>query len=782
MENQDLSENICSTCKDEFDYKLKTSVNIACGDAHCLKCLSFISPQDMTYFCFGCEEDVKITDKIRSRIKNLLNQHQRINLICKLHNDQNANQYCTKCHTYACKQCAKEQHQLHEDLLEIVAYDKLQNKIKSTIGTAQKEIEKLNLLIDKLQLFELEAQNVDFQEFQNIINSITTREDMVQAEETNQSIPSNLSLSDSRDPIANIEEIKTQQFSQSKSKEEEKHSSSLISSQNAECTESNKNQFIKGEPSIQSQSNNEFNYYNSNLSSQVRSIHMGQQMSNNLIFNNQIQAQSAIQQQITQQQIIQSPRVSQNQQLVQERNQLSVGNIQIEEEVKADVSFDAFGCKAIISENFKILNLIRNNSYDPMSIKRQRVKFSYLCFEFLDDMLLISLKLKTLKQYYCQVFLDFEFVDKYCNIYINTTIQVWHNVLSEIENYMPCMHIVPMRDIQRGYEQMLIKAFIENHSRYWNDQQIRVNISSLSDPKLSKYLYTGDSIYSQENEPELIANQGVIVIFLLKRNLTELHNVVQLIYGFVLREYQNLYDLFKLCDETDFTKRAHIAVYLKNKKLIDMSLSILGYQDKQVDYRTHKQKIYVRATQNEYDDFVQDVRQDILSVQTKTLSLKLRIHFMKTYLGNGFTLQQKVQNMFNVYVSETFREVTIIDDKTNLERQVCEYVSIPDNIQMLIQQEHQYRVQVTGVMIDEAVKYIMSIHSDYIFKEMKINYMSPLQHAQLIQRINQIKVQYPVVVCLVQGILYIYGEKSNGQFDEFQKKLIALIPKNPKRN
>eukprot|EP00347_Sterkiella_histriomuscorum_P001613 403371360 len=434
---------------------------------------------------------------------------------------------------------------------------------------------------------------------------------------------------------------------------------------------------------------------------------MGQQMSNNLIFNNQIQAQSAIQQQITQQQIIQSPRVSQNQQLVQERNQLSVGNIQIEEEVKADVSFDAFGCKAIISENFKILNLIRNNSYDPMSIKRQRV------------------------------FLDFEFVDKYCNIYINTTIQVWHNVLSEIENYMPCMHIVPMRDIQRGYEQMLIKAFIENHSRYWNDQQIRVNISSLSDPKLSKYLYTGDSIYSQENEPELIANQGVVVIFVLKRNLTELHNVVQLIYGFVLREYQNLYDLFELCDETDFTKRAHIAVYLKNKKLIDMSLSILGYQDKQ----------------------------DILSVQTKTLSLKLRIHFMKTYLGNGLTLQQKVQSMFNVYVSETFRVVTMIDDKTNLERQ-----------------EHQYRVQVTGVMIDEAVKYIMSIHSDYIFKEMKISYMSPLQHAQLIQRINQIKVQYPVVVCLVQGILYIYGEKSNGQFDEFQKKLIALIPKNPKRN
>jgi hypothetical protein len=100
---------------------------------------------------------------------------------------------------------------------------------------------------------------------------------------------------------------------------------------------------------------------------------------------------------------------------------------------------------------------------------------------------------------------------------------------------------------------------------------------------------------------------------------------------------------------------------------------------------------------------------------------------MKTYLNKGLTLQQKVNNKFNVFVSEVFRVVTKINEETGKEHQICEYVTIPDKI--LINQEHQYQIQVTGVLVNEAVNYIKTVISDYSLVELKLSYMNPTQTA-----------------------------------------------------
>lgn len=149
---------------------------------------------------------------------------------------------------------------------------------------------------------------------------------------------------------------------------------------------------------------------------------------------------------------------------------------------------------------------------------------------------------------------------------------------------------------------------------------------------------------------------------------------------FLQNEYQNLYDLFELCEETDFAKRAHIAVYLKKTLMIDQALAKRGCKHKIIDYKIHKQRIFVRASQAEYDLFFNEVSAAVKSVSTKRLSLKLRFHIMKTYLSKGLTLQQKVSNKFNVFVSEIFKVVTKSSEENDHEHQICEYVPLPDKI------------------------------------------------------------------------------------------------------
>jgi hypothetical protein len=94
--------------------------------------------------------------------------------------------------------------------------------------------------------------------------------------------------------------------------------------------------------------------------------------------------------------------------------------------------------------------------------------------------------------------------------------------------------------------------------------------------------------YGPENEPDEIHNKGVLVLFILRRDQTELNQVKKMINNFIMNEYQNLYDLFELCEEPDFAKRAHIAVYLKKCLLIDQALARKSYHKKVIDYKIHK--------------------------------------------------------------------------------------------------------------------------------------------------------------------------------------------------
>lgn len=133
---------------------------------------------------------------------------------------------------------------------------------------------------------------------------------------------------------------------------------------------------------------------------------------------------------------------------------------------------------------------------------------------------------------------------------------------------MPLISLHPMRDIKRGFEQLLINAFIENYNKHWNERKFRVSFTSITDTRIAPAVFDF-SQYTQDNEPEDIKDKGALVLFLLKRDKQELAIVKKLIDGFIMNEYQNLYDLFDLCEEPDFAKRAHIAVYLKKTLLID---------------------------------------------------------------------------------------------------------------------------------------------------------------------------------------------------------------------
>ena len=122
-------------------------------------------------------------------------------------------------------------------------------------------------------------------------------------------------------------------------------------------------------------------------------------------------------------------------------------------------------------------------------IEEKYAKFSYVCFQFLDDMLIISIKLENLKQHYPQQFIDFEMVERVCNIYMDVNAPNWEKALDDIEDCMPIASLFPLRDIKRGFEQQFINAFIENYNKYWNEKKFRVSFTSISDTRIHNEVY-----------------------------------------------------------------------------------------------------------------------------------------------------------------------------------------------------------------------------------------------------------------------------------------------------
>eukprot|EP00347_Sterkiella_histriomuscorum_P009645 403340414 len=638
------TQNTCSSCTENSVQMFKQR------DINCLKCRTLKSPKDGNYSCNNCEENTQMTKRIRSIDKDLLPNKRKMNLICKLHDGLNANQYCNKCSAYGCQQCAQKHHKNHRDSMEIVTSSQIQRKIKSKIQTAQREIDRLTSYIQNLSLLEKSSQDVDINDFHNALNlSIQTQGNTEEAEDTEESTPVNNSENDIINPL---------EMDQTQSRKESSDSSSI-------STELTSDQ-------------------HSNPESQKQR------------------------------------------------------------------KFDAFGQESMIQKNQQLKQLIKNNKgHSPFKI----TKFSYLCFQHLDGILKISKILEQLQQQYSPVFQDYKIIDNICNIYIDTFKQDWEIALIEIEKYMPNTSIHPLRHIRIGFEHFFINAFIKNYCKYWNDKNIMVNFISTGDPKISKYLYSEDSFYSETNQPEEIKYWAVVAISVLEKDKAELDHIRSLMNGFLLNEYLNQYELFCICGETDFASRAHIVVYLKKFKLIDQALESKGYHDKKVDYRTHKQMIFVKATQKEFDNFFQEAENAIDN--------------------------QKVEKKFNVYLSEVFREVTQIDEKTKQEHQICEYVSIP-----VIKgfKEHQYQIQVTGTQLDEAIDYIYSILNDYTYVELKLQNMKFAQYSNLARDVAPIKERYRVVADLVNGSFHIYGNSYKGRLEEFLRQLKALIPRNLKKN
>lgn len=75
---------------------------------------------------------------------------------------------------------------------------------------------------------------------------------------------------------------------------------------------------------------------------------------------------------------------------------------------------------------------------------------------------------------------------------------------------------------------MLINAYIENYNKYWNERKFRVSFTSITDSRISQYIFN-DSNYTADNEPEEIKDKGAMVLFILKRDQEELNHVKKLI-------------------------------------------------------------------------------------------------------------------------------------------------------------------------------------------------------------------------------------------------------------
>eukprot|EP00347_Sterkiella_histriomuscorum_P018298 403346042 len=166
----------CLSCGEIFDHRLRQKVFIPCGHVYCLKCMSLVSPQDNQYFCISCGKSIELTQAFKENLRNFIDQEHKLYVTCKLHQGQNANQFCHRCDTYACIYCVEEKHKQHNDFVEILSQNQVESEVKSKSERIREEIERLNADLNKLSIYENQAQEVDFNEFQNILKSVSIQE------------------------------------------------------------------------------------------------------------------------------------------------------------------------------------------------------------------------------------------------------------------------------------------------------------------------------------------------------------------------------------------------------------------------------------------------------------------------------------------------------------------------------------------------------------------------------------------------------------------------------
>eukprot|EP00347_Sterkiella_histriomuscorum_P016753 403351985 len=394
---------------------------------------------------------------------------------------------------------------------------------------------------------------------------------------------------------------------------------------------------------------------------------------------------------------------------------------------------------------------------------------SYSCLAKISDYLCIKKSLEDIKSSN-KALIEYEFTKKACKIKLNKDIEDWEKVKEQVSQAMPFSIMYSFEKESSDDTKEIIQQFVAKNKDKLKDRKVTI----VSDEDYLKM--------KQQNKTEESKRKAdkIVYFFGQKAKNEDVHYVKDLLKEFYKHEFSKNCSLFYGCKKMDIATRTHIYRFLKQSKQLDDILKNQGFTEK-LEYDDIQLNIQVNITHKNLEKIKSQVKAFSDSLKTETMKINHNIVVHKTQLPNLQTLQKKVEEKFNVIITDT---IQIFEDNrssyTNAKSQKFDknqprwkYNNTPQDRDTHLKKD--YEIQVTGTETEQAINYINRILDDYQAIEPKVKFLrKPDEFTELKDQAKVISLKYQVFI-LFKPKVHLVGRQSKNRLSDALQELQKAV-------
>eukprot|EP00347_Sterkiella_histriomuscorum_P016158 403354258 len=392
---------------------------------------------------------------------------------------------------------------------------------------------------------------------------------------------------------------------------------------------------------------------------------------------------------------------------------------------------------------------------------------SYPYLEKIYDSLCIKTQLEDIKSSN-KAFIEYQFTTKACKIKLNKDIENWEKVKEQVSQTMPFSILFQFTQEKSDDYKQLIQQFLAKNKNKLKDRKVVI----ISDEDFLKM--------KQQNKTEESKRKAdkAVHLFGQRAKNEDVQYVRNLLKKFYKKEFPQNCSLFYGCKKMDISTRTHIYRFLKQSKKLDDILKNQGFTEK-LEYDDNNQNINVIITINKLEQIQHQVKVLLDSVITETIKINHNIVVHKTQLPNLQTLKKKVEEKFNVIITETIQIYKGNQSSSNAKKKQIDkkqprwkYNNTPQDRDTHLKKE--YEIQVTGAETKQAINYINRILDDYQAIEPMIKFLKPEEFNELKYQLKAISLKYQVLI-LFRERFYLVGRQSKNRISDAIQELQKAV-------
>eukprot|EP00347_Sterkiella_histriomuscorum_P006231 403353563 len=404
-------------------------------------------------------------------------------------------------------------------------------------------------------------------------------------------------------------------------------------------------------------------------------------------------------------------------------------------------------------------------------LKQKQESFEESAFKCLDE---IAEKIGTkksmdeLKRRSNNAIAAVKFKNGECNIKFDMNVEDWEQIQEEASQTMPFNVKYIAKHVKSEEIGKVIKEFNVEYKAFLQDTKVFI----ISDHDYQK-------LKSKKNKQ---SKTQKIRIFGQKAENDVVIEIKKLFKKFIKKEHVSDHSIFEGCDDIDAVERTHYYNYLKASKLIDEILKNQGIRET-LRYEDSSQNISVKTTFERYRQISDHTRSVFELIQTEKMRLNHYIVVHKTDLPDQQTLKSKVEEKFTVLITDT-----VIEDSSYFSRYRSDisdkrprmkYNYVPQDKET--HKKKEYEIQVTGIMVDQAIDYIRKKLDDYDSEEPQIPSLKPDELDKLKDQAKALSQKYKVFIIFKKTVTIVGKQSKNrlgNALKEFQKTIQDILKGN----